>query len=293
MQMTDIVQALWGGILTGSIYGLMAVGLTLMWGAVRLLNLAHGALYVVGGYAAWTFVDHGVPLVLAVALAVVATGAVGYVMFLVVIRPLLGRAMWDAASIIATVGVATGIQALVLLVYGPQVKKIDPFLSGVYHWEGVAVSRQGIVVAVIALASLLLVYWYLGSSRQGIAIRSVSQNLDAASLMGVSVHRTYAIVVTLGAALAGLAGVVLSSILFLSPSSGFNPMVIALVVTMFGGLGSVKGTIVAAYLTGIFVSVVQVYAGAQYALPGLFLLMMIVIVIRPHGLFGRAAVQRL
>lgn len=291
--MTDIVQALWGGILTGSIYGLMAVGLTLMWGAVRLLNLAHGALYVVGGYAAWTFVDHGVPLVLAVALAVVATGAVGYVMFLVVIRPLLGRAMWDAASIIATVGVATGIQALVLLIYGPQVKKIDPFLSGVYHWEGVAVSRQGIAVAVIALASLLLVYWYLGSSRQGMAIRSVSQNLDAASLMGVSVHRTYAIVVTLGAALAGLAGVVLSSILFLSPSSGFNPMVIALVVTMFGGLGSVKGTIVAAYLTGIFVSVVQVYAGAQYALPGLFLLMMIVIVIRPHGLFGRAAVQRL
>jgi len=291
--MTDIVQALWGGILTGSIYGLMAVGLTLMWGAVRLLNLAHGALYVVGGYAAWTFVDHGVPLVLAVALAVVATGAVGYVMFLVVIRPLLGRAMWDAASIIATVGVATGIQALVLLVYGPQVKKIDPFLSGVYHWEGVAISRQGIAVTVIALASLLLVYWYLGSSRQGMAIRSVSQNLDAASLMGVSVHRTYAIVVTLGAALAGLAGVVLSSILFLSPSSGFNPMVIALVVTMFGGLGSVKGTIVAAYLTGIFVSVVQVYAGAQYALPGLFLLMMIVIVIRPHGLFGRAPVQRL
>lgn len=291
--MTDIVQALWGGVLTGSIYGLMAVGLTLMWGAVRLLNLAHGALYVVGGYAAWTFIDHGVPLVLAVVLAVIATGAVGYVMFLVVIRPLLGRAMWDAASIIATVGVATGIQALVLLVYGPQVKKIDPFLSGAYHWAGVAISQQGIVVVAIALASLLLVYRYLGSSRQGMAIRGVSQDLDAASLMGVSVHRTYAIVVTLGAALAGLAGVVLSSILFLSPSSGFNPMVIALVVTMFGGLGSVKGTIVAAYLTGIFVSVVQVYAGAQYALPGLFLLMMIVIVIRPHGLFGRAAVQRL
>lgn len=291
--MTDLVQALWGGILTGSIYGLMAVGLTLMWGAVRLLNLAHGALYVVGGYAAWTFTDHGVPLILSVALAVIVTGAVGYAMFLVVIRPLLGRVTWDAASIIATVGIATAIQAVVLLAYGPRVKKIDPFVSGAYHWAGVAISRQGIVVAVVALASLLLVYWYLGSSRQGMAIRAVSQNLDSASLMGVSVNRTYAVVVTLGAALAGLAGVVLSSILFLSPSSGFNPMVIALVVTMFGGLGSVKGTIVAAYLTGVFVSVVQVYAGAHYALPGLFLLMMIVIVIRPNGLFGRAAVQRL
>lgn len=291
--MTDIVQALWGGIFTGSIYGLMAVGLTLMWGAVRLLNLAHGALYVVGGYAAWTFIDHGVPLVLAVVLAVIATGAVGYAVFLIVIRPLLGRQMWDAASIIATVGVATTIQALVLLAYGPRVKKIEPFASGAYHWAGVAISRQGIVVSLIALVSLLLVYWYLGSSRQGMAIRAVSQNLDAASLMGVSVYRTYAIVVSLGAALAGLAGVVLSSILFLSPSSGFNPMVIALVVTMFGGLGSVKGTIVAAYLTGIFVSVVQVYVGSHYALPGLFLLMMIVIVVRPNGLFGRAAVQRL
>ena len=149
------------------------------------------------------------------------------------------------------------------------------------------------MVSVVALISLGLVYWYLGSSRQGMAIRAVSQNLDAAALMGVSVLRTYAVVVSLGAALAGLAGVVLSSILFLSPSSGFNPMVIALVVTMFGGLGSVKGTIVAAYLTGLFVSVVQVYLGSQHALPGLFLLMMIVIVVRPNGLFGRAAVQRL
>jgi branched-chain amino acid transport system permease protein len=292
---TEALQALWGGILSGSVYGLMAIGLTLIWGAVRLLNLAHGSLYVAGAYAAWTVLNvAGLPLVVAIPAAVLAAAALGYVLHALVVRPMLGRPGWDSASIIATVGVAIALQAAALLLFGPRVKQIPPVWSGSVVVAGsVRISYQGLVLVAVSAVALAALYLYLRSSRQGMAIRAVSQQMDAAALMGVSVDRTYAIVMMLSAGLAGLAGVLLSSIFFLSPTSGFTPMIVALLVTIFGGLGSVKGTIVAAYLIGLFESSVQVYLGPRFALPGLFLFMIAVLIVRPNGLFGVAEAQRL
>lgn len=292
--MSDLLQAVWGGVLAGSVYGLMAIGLTLIWGAVRLLNLAHGALYVVGAYAAWTVLNTlGLPLAVAIPAAVVAAAAVGLAMHFLAIRPLLGTEGWDSASIIATVGIGIALQAVALLLYGPQVKRIPPVVDGSVIVSSVRISLQGLVVVAVAVASLVLLFLYLRNSRQGMAIRAVSQNMDAAGLMGVPVERTYALVMVISAGLAGLAGVLLSSIFFLSPTSGFTPMIIALLVTIFGGLGSVKGTIVAAYVIGIFEAGVQVYVGPSYSLPGLFLFIIIVLIIKPQGLYGVPEEQRL
>lgn len=292
--MSELLQAVWGGMLSGSVYGLMAIGLTLIWGAVRLLNLAHGALYVVGAYAAWTVINTlGMPLVVAIPAAMVAAGAVGFAMHVFAIRPMLGSPGWDSASIIATVGVGIALQALALLLYGPQVKRIPPLVSGSAVVSSVRISYQGIIVVGVAVVSLIVLYYYLRTSRQGMAIRAVSQNMDAAALMGIPVERTYAVVIVISAGLAGLAGVMLSSIFFLSPNSGFTPMIIALLVTIFGGLGSVKGTIVAAYVIGLFEASIQVYVGPSYALPGLFLFMIAVLIVKPQGLYGVPEVQRL
>lgn len=292
--MTELLQAVWGGILAGSVYGLMAIGLTLIWGAVRLLNLAHGALYVVGAYAAWTVINTaGLPLAVAIPSAVVAASVVGYAMHVLAIRPMLGSEGWDSASIIATVGVGIALQAAALLLYGPQVKRIPPLVAGSTIVSSVRISYQGVIVIAVAVASLVALYLYLRSSRQGMAIRAVSQNMDAAGLMGVPVERTYALVMVLSAGLAGLAGVMLSSIFFLSPTSGFTPMIIALLVTIFGGLGSVKGTIVAAYLIGIIEAGIQVYVGPSYSLPGLFLFIIAVLIVKPYGLYGVPEAQRL
>lgn len=280
--------------MSGSVYGLMAIGLTLIWGAVRLLNLAHGALYVVGAYAAWTVINTlGLPLGLAIPSAVLAAAFVGFVMHLMVIRPMLGSPGWDSASIIATVGVGIALQAAALLLYGPQVKRIPPLADGSAVVSGVRISWQGVVVVVVAVVSLIALYSYLRSSRQGMAIRAVSQDMDAAALMGIPVERTYAVVIVISAGLAGLAGVMLSSIFFLSPTSGFTPMIIALMVTIFGGLGSVKGTIVASYVIGIFEASVQVYVGPSWALPGLFLFIIAALIVRPEGLYGVREAQRL
>lgn len=292
--MSDLLQAVWGGILSGSVYGLMAIGLTLIWGAVRLLNLAHGALFVVGAYAAWTVINVvGLPLGLAIPLAIVAASIVGYLMHATVVRPLLGKAGWDSASIIATVGVGIALQAAILLLYGPRVKEIPAIVPGSTVISSVRFSYQGMIIVVVAALSLAALYLYLRSSRRGMAIRAVSQHMDAASLVGVPVERTYGLVMIISAALAGLAGVLISAVLFLSPTSGFTPMIVALLVTIFGGLGSVKGTIVAAYLIGILESSVQVYVGGSYALPVVFLFIIGMLIVRPSGLYGVPEPQRL
>jgi branched-chain amino acid transport system permease protein len=291
--MTEFLQAVWGGILSGSVYGLMAIGLTLIWGAVRLLNLAHGALYVVGAYAAWTVLNVGLPLVAAIISAVLVAGAFGYAMHAVAIRPMLGRAGWDSASIIATVGIGIALQAAVLLTFGPRVKSIPGVVSGSAIVSSVRISYQGLVIIAVTVVALVALYYYLRSSRHGMAIRAVSQHMDAAALMGVPVERTFALVMILSAGLAGLAGVLLSSLLFLSPTSGFTPMIIALLVTIFGGLGSVKGTIVAAYVIGLIESSVQVYLGGALALPILYGFIILMLIVRPNGLFGVPEAQRL
>lgn len=292
--MNDLLQSVWGGILSGSVYGMMAIGLTLVWGAMRLLNLAHGALYVAGAYAAWMVVEvAGLPLAVAIPAGALAAATLGYVLHIAVIRPMLGHPGWDSASIIATMGIAIAMQAAVLLIFGPQVKRIPPVVSGSVIVGTVRIGYQGLVIVAVAAVTMVALHLYLRSSRQGLAIRAVSQQMDAAALMGVPVDRTYVIVMTISAGLAGLAGVLLSSIFFLSPTSGYIPLLIALLVTIFGGLGSVKGTIVAAYLIGLFESSVQVYFGPRFALPGLFLFMIVVLILRPSGLFGLPEARRL
>jgi branched-chain amino acid transport system permease protein len=293
--MTDgLLQALVSGALYGSLYGLMALGLTLVWGALRLLNLAHGALYLAGGFGAWTaLAAAGLPALAAFPLAVAGAAALGLALQRLVVEPLLGRPGWDNASLVATLGAAIVIENGALLVFGPQVKQLPPLVDRPFALGGVAVSAHRLLVIAIAVACLALLGAFLRRSRHGLAIRAVAQQPDAARLCGVSPRRAFRLAMALAGALAGLAGVLLSSILYLSPTAGFQPMLSALVVTIFGGLGSVRGTVWAAYTIGLLEALVQVFVGPAWALPGLFLFMIAVLVVRPHGLFGAAEAERL
>jgi len=292
--MEKLFQAVYGGILSGSIYGLMALGLTLIWGSLRMLNLAHGSMYLVGGYLAWTLINKlSLPMLPAFILAVAGSALVGFIMQIALLNPMLGKPGWDNASLIATVGVSITLESAILLLYGARVKQMPAVLAGHFKVGTVLISNQGLLIISLAILSLFLLSAFLRNSRHGLAIRAVSQQMDAAQLMGIPTRRIFLIVMCLSGALAGLAGVMLSSIFYLSPSSGFNPMIKALVVTIFGGLGSIKGTIWSAYIIGLLEAFLQVYMGASWALPGLFLFMIVMLVIRPNGLFGLGEMQRL
>jgi branched-chain amino acid transport system permease protein len=292
--MSEFVQSLYSGILYGSVYGLMALGLTVIWGAMRLLNLAHGSLYLVGGYVAWTCVNRlSMPLELAVPLSVAGAAVAGLLMFGLFIRPLVGRPGWDSATLIGTVGVGIALEAGALLVFGPQVKDFPSILDGSVVVERVLITNQALLVVTVAAVCLFGVNAFLRASRRGMAIRAVSQDVQAASLMGIPINATFAIVIALSGALAGLAGVLLSSIFYLAPTSGFTPMILAVVVTILGGLGSIKGTVVAAYSIGLIEAFVNVYLGSSWGLPVLFGTMIAVLTVRPNGLFGVGEVRRL
>ncbi len=292
--MSEFLQSAYSGVLYGSVYGLMALGLTVIWGAMRLLNLAHGSLYLVGGYVAWTVVNRlSLPIEVAVPIAIAGAAIAGLLMYGLFIRPLVGRPGWDSATLITTVGVGIALEAGALLVYGPRVKDFPSLISGSVIYEKVLITYQGLLVMAVAAACLLSVSTYLRVSRRGMAIRAVSQDVDAAKLMGIPIDTTFAIVMALSAGLAGLAGVLLSSTFYLSPTSGFTPMILAIVVTILGGLGSIKGTVVAAYSIGLLESFVNVYAGPSWGLPALFGTMIVVLTLRPNGLFGVGEVRRL
>jgi branched-chain amino acid transport system permease protein len=291
---SELLQSAYSGVLYGSVYGLMALGLTVIWGAMRLLNLAHGSLYLVGGYVAWTVVNRlSMPLELAVPVSIAGAAAAGLLMYGLFLRPLVGKPGWDSATLITTVGVGIALEAAALLIFGPQVKDFPSLIGGSFIVERVLITHQGLLVIGVAAACLVLVNTYMKLSRRGMAIRAVSQNVDAAKLMGIPIDTTFAIVIALSAGLAGLAGVLLSSTFYLSPTSGFTPMILAVVVTILGGLGSIKGTVVAAYSIGLIESFVNVYAGPSWGLPVLFGTMIIVLTIRPNGLFGVGEVRRL
>jgi branched-chain amino acid transport system permease protein len=291
---TQFVQAFWSGILNGSVYGLMALGLTLVWGAVRLLNLAHGAIFVVGAYAAyWVVAFLHLPILVALPFGVAAAAAFAYLMHLVFIRPVIGKPGFDNSTLVATVGLSIAVSAAALLIFNPQYKVVPAVLPGYAIVSGVQITYQGVLVIVTSVALFAIVYMFLTYTRQGMAIRAVSQQTEAASLMSIPVVQTYGLVIAISGALAGLAGVLLSPSFFLNPNSGFNPMIQALIVTIFGGLGSIRGALVAGFVIGVFESFVEVYFSVAWAQPGVFILIILMLIIRPNGLFGIGEVRRL
>jgi branched-chain amino acid transport system permease protein len=290
----QLLQAVWGGLVFGSVYGLMAVGLTLIWGSLNLLNLAHGAIYVGGGYVAYTFMaGFGVSWIIAFPAAILASALLGTILYFAVVVPMLGKPGWDNASWIATVAISTLLESAVLLVYGPEAKAMPAVIDGAFNIGNVVFRYQSVLVCAVAVALLVLLHLFLKTSRHGLAIRAVSQQIDAARLVGVPVALVFLIVMAVSAAMSGLAGAMLTSVLVLSPTAGFVPMLKALIVTIFGGLGSVKGTIIAAYVIGLLEAFVQAYAGIAWSLPALFLFIIVMLLVRPQGLFGTRELQRL
>jgi len=292
--MDQLFQALYSGILYGSVYGLMALGLTLIWGALRMLNLAHGALYLIGGYAAWVFLNPlGLGILPTLILGVIVSAIAGAVLHFTCINPLVGNPKMESATLISTLGAAIAVESGALLLFGPQNQSMPETIAGSFKIGTVLLTYQGLLVIVVSISSLVAMNLFLKRSRHGMAIRAVSQNMDAARLMGIPVWLIFLIVMVTSAALAGLAGVLLSSIFYIYPTAGFNPMIKALIVTIFGGLGSIAGTLYAAYMIGLLEAFLQVYLGGTYALPGLFLFMIVMLIIRPNGLFGLGEVRRL
>jgi branched-chain amino acid transport system permease protein len=284
-----VTDVLITAVFLAAVYSLVALGLSLTWAGLGFLNLAHGVTYsaaAVGAYEASIHIGGNAFVVL---IGGIVSGAlVGLVIFLVVFMPLDGRRNFDLRTLIATLALALLGENLLLDKFGPQPQTFPEIFSWLptinIGGTNVTSDQEGAVLAAIVLVAAFVAF--LDGSRIGLGVRALTQNVEGARLVGID-RRTaaFAILVTSGA-LVGVAAVLLGPVYFVSYNNGLQPMIKGLTVALLGGLGSVRGTIAAAVIVALVESLTATYIGAEDVLVSLFVLIAVVLLVRPRGLAG-------
>jgi len=287
----DIISTIFvSGIVLGSVYALMASGLSLVWTTLGMFNFVHGVLMTLGAYVAWTISDAaGLDLGLAagVAVAVPALVGAGILIERTVVRPFYGHRDILLVTVMTTLATMIFLQKGIQLVWGARLKQLAPIAPGEVRLFETTISAQEALIIVVAPLLLSALWLFLSRTRIGRGIRAVGQNPDAARLIGIDVSRLFVTTFALSAVLSGLTGVLLGSVRLLTPEFGSDPLVKALVIVIFGGLGSLGGTIAAAYIIGIVEAALTFFVGIYWTPSIIFILLIIVLLFQPQGLFGK------
>jgi len=307
--MRELAQQLLNGIFIGSIYALFALGYTLVFGVLDVLNLAHSAVFMLGAVFAYSLVAiHGLPFWLAVPIAVVASGLLGGVIEMVALRPLRRRGAPPIAALISTIGLALVFVALVEQSRGSGVMRwlwrdganSVKFPAGsvpttTFHVAGLAIPATKLAILVVTVVLMVAMGWVLRRTQAGRAIRAVAENARAAQLMGVDVDRVVLMTLVVSSALAGIAGILFgAAISDISPYIGRDQVELrGLAVIVLGGMGSVPGTIVGGYVLGLVEVLSLEVFGTNVRAGVAFAALFLMLVVRPQGLLGARAPDRI
>lgn len=282
-----LLQTSVNAVYAASFMALIAVGLVLIFGVMGVVNFAHGELYMVGAYAVvYVFADQHLPFFLSVAVGLIVVGILGLLMERVLFRPLRDNPL---GGLIASIGLLLILQALAVMGFGVRMEHIPPptqTLIGLFGIEGVRIPLQRLYVITAAVVLLGSLWLFLRHSKFGWALRACAQDAEAAALQGISINQSARIAMCIGAALAGVAGALTAPLVRTYPYMGHSVIVTAFIVIIVGGLGSLEGAVVAAILYAFVHTFVTTFADGVIAdIVGL-LLMLLVLVVRPTGLFG-------
>ncbi|MCG8274577.1 branched-chain amino acid ABC transporter permease [Aquamicrobium sp. NLF2-7] len=278
------------GLVLASLYVLMAAGLALVWNTLGIFNFTHGALMAAAAYIAWTVADPrglGLGLAVGVVVAVLAAAAIGYLINVLLVTPFLGQKQIVLLAVMTTLSGAFFIENSALLLWGPRIKQLDKFVEGNVRIAGTAISGHEAIIIVVAPLLMIGLWTFLRFTWTGSAIRAVAQNREFAELNGIRVKRMYSIAFAISAALAGFAGIMLGAIRFITPGLGGEPLLKALIVVILGGLGSMPGTVLGAYVVGFGEATTTYFLGAYWTQTILFLVFIAFLVLRPNGLMGK------
>jgi branched-chain amino acid transport system permease protein len=283
MTLPFFVQVLVNGLMLGLTYVLIASGFSLIYGIMRLLNFAHGEFYMLGAFAAYLLCEAlGLNYYAALLLSMILIAALGILVYRFFLRPF--RDQHDPSLVIA-LGVAMLIGGLALLIFGENDKSISPVLTGVVKVWGATLSKERILVIVVAILLMVALALYIKFSKTGQAMRAVAQDREAAALQGIGVDSTFTLCMAISSALAGAAGALLAPLFFVNPFLGMHAVIKALIVVVIGGLGSIPGAIAGGLLLGFVESFGNTFFGDVTEILG-FVIVMMVLIFRPQGLFG-------
>jgi branched-chain amino acid transport system permease protein len=285
--MHEIVQAIILGILTGGVYALMASGQTLIFGIMKVVNLAQGAFVVLGAYLTYTlFVDTGIDPFLAILITTPLMFAVGVALQWALLRPLHSD---DVAqlSLLVTFAIALGIEGVLSFTYSTSLVNIQPAYAN-FSWTvfGYQINMVRFFAFVLSLVVLGALYLILQKTKFGRAVRATVQNPMSAQLLGVDAQRVSAFGFGLGAATAAAAGSVFGMLNAFNPGSHYDLISRLLTVVVLGGLGSIGGSVVAALVMGVAASLVSALASPIWSDFSFFVVLLLVLLLRPQGLFG-------
>lgn len=285
-----VVQAIVDGILTAGVYALVAVGLSLILGILDSANFAHGQSLMVGAYAAYVVTaDWDLPFVLGLLAAAAAAALLGFVLEVLIFRRVANDHL---LAMTASLGVILILQNVAEMMFKSDPRTMARPLSGAIHIGGITIGNQRGLVFLIAAVLMLGFYLYTEKSRGGLALRAVADNRDGAALMGVRITRTHVIVFVVGGALAGVAGALLASLFPITPLVGEAPLLKGFIVAIVGGLGSVPGTLLAALTLGIVEGLGARFVSASFTDGYGFIILVVVLLARPNGMFGLSRQER-
>ncbi len=281
-----MLQIIIQGLLLSGLYALIAMGFTLIFSVGRILNLAYGAYLLVGGYAFFWFSQTlGMPKIVGVAAAAVIGALMGLAKFRLIVKPLKGQ---HVPIEISTLILAVVTQAAIVLVFGDSSKILHPIVPGVVRVAGAAVTFNILTAAVASWVILLGLWLFIRKTHTGRAIEAVSMDVKGAAISGIDPDRANQLTWTISGALGAVAEVFFASYTQLYPGMWVGPLIIAVAVVIVGGIGSIWGTLIVAHIIGFMEVISTSLIAAE--LRGVFtmLLIIIVLVVRPKGLFGRA-----
>ena len=285
----EFLSYLISGVSLGSVYAIIALGYTMVYGIAKMLNFAHGDVIMVGGYVSLMAMNAmGLPWWLAVILAIIVCTVLGVVIEGLAYKPL--RAAPSLAVLITAIGVSYFLQNSALLIWGANPKSYTPIVSGALELfdGGLKVSYISIVTMAMCVVIMIALTTFISKSKMGKAMRACSEDKGAAQLMGINVNRTISMTFAIGSSLAAIAGVLLcSSYPSLMPTTGSMPGIKAFTAAVFGGIGSIPGAFLGGILLGIIESLAKAYISTQLANSIVFAVLIIVLLVRPAGLLGK------
>jgi len=279
-----ILEILIYGVVASAVYAMLAIGLSLIVGLARVVNMAHGAFYMLGAYGAYTFsVVLKLPLALAFLLSLLFVALTALVIEKFCLRPLKGSI---EGTLFITLIVALLFEEVVHLVYGPAPRSTPTFISGRFVLAGVNIAAQRMLVVIVAIVSIFGLWIFISKTKIGGAILAVSQDNEAAYLMGINSKRIILLVNMLGALLAGLAGLLVAPFLSSNPSMWIFPLIKAFTIVILGGLGSISGSILAALILGYGETIVAFIISPRLSELVPLVILFLVIIMKPRGLMG-------
>jgi len=291
-------QQLINGLTLGLVYALIAVGYTMVYGVIELINFAHGEVYMLGAFFCVTFISaFGIPLFPAIVLAMACCAALGMLIDRIAYKPL--RKAPRLAALITAIGVSIFLQNLAMIIWGsrpmPFVRKAVPaiFDEVAFSFSDVSISWMQVFIYVVTMTMMIALSLIINKTRIGTAMRALAQNQTSAALMGINVDRVISFTFALGSSLGAMAGIMVAMYYnSMSAMMGYNAGVKAFAAAVLGGIGSVPGAMLGGIVLGIAETLGAGYISSEYR-DGLgYAVMILVIIIRPSGLLGKAVGQK-